>query len=84
MLFRSEKDGDFIIDKVNNEKDQYGYESYITITYENDKYKWTATKKFISYIEVSVEKKEPEIDPLKEFEGKSSSSESEAHGGLQF
>ena len=78
------EDGHFIIDKLNNEEDQNGYESYITITYENNYYKWTAEKTGISYIRVTVEKKEPKIDPLKEFEGKSSSSEGEAYGGLPF
>jgi len=65
-----EKDGKYKIDKLNNKKDQYGYESFITITYENDLYKWTATKKWISWIEVTCEKKEPIIDPLKEYEDK--------------
>jgi hypothetical protein len=65
-----EKDGKFKIDKLNNEKDQHGYESYITITYENDLYKWTATKKWISWIEVTFEKKEPKINPLEEYENK--------------
>lgn len=52
-----EKDGNFSIDKLNNERDQSGYESFITITYENDLYKWTATKKCISWIEVTCEEK---------------------------
>jgi len=56
----------FRIDKLNNEKDKHGYESYITITYENDQYKWTATKKGISYILVSVEKKQHRIEIQKE------------------
>ncbi len=60
----------FRIDKLNNEKDENGYESYITITYENDLYRLTATKKWISYVEISVEKKEPEIDILKEIENR--------------
>jgi hypothetical protein len=64
----NEKDGDFIIDKLNNRKDQYGYESYITITYENAMYKWTAKKKWISWIEVTCEKKEPEIGSLSEMD----------------
>lgn len=64
-IVKGEEEG-FRIDKLNNEKDKHGYESYITITYENDQYKWTATKKGISYILVSVEKKEPRIINLGE------------------
>ena len=63
-----EMEGSFTIDKLNNKKDKKGYESYITITYENDFYKWTATKKWISWIEVTCEKKEPKINPLEEYE----------------
>lgn len=82
--FVSIKDGKFIIDKLNNKKDQYGYESYVTITYENDTYKWTATKKGISWVEVSCEKKEPIIDPLKEFEDKMKNSRNEDNNELPF
>jgi hypothetical protein len=60
--------GFFEIDQLNNNRDKCGYESYIIITYENEFYKWIATKKYISYIKVSVEKKEPIINPLKEYE----------------
>jgi hypothetical protein len=74
----------FILDKLNNEKDANGYESYITITYENDQYKWTATKKGISLVEVSVEKKQPKVYKEKEFEDKSISSDSEDYGDLPF
>ncbi len=35
-------------------------------------YKWTATNKWISWIEITCEKKEPVVDPLKEFEDSSS------------
>ena len=51
----------FMLDKLNNEKNRYGYESYITITYENEQYRWTAEKKGISHIHVRVEKKMPKI-----------------------
>ena len=53
--------GCFEIDILSNEKDKYGYISQITITSENDEYKWIATRTGISFIEVSVEKKEPRI-----------------------
>jgi hypothetical protein len=79
-----EKDGEFKIDKLNNEKDQHGYESYITITYENDLYKWTATKKWISWIEVTCEIKEPIVDPLKELEDKIKNSSEEDYDELPF
>jgi hypothetical protein len=55
------EDGDFIIDKLNNEQDKNGYESFITIVYENDLYKWTAEKTGISYIRVSVEKRSQKL-----------------------
>jgi hypothetical protein len=80
----TEKDGKFKIDKLNNEKDQHGYESYITITYENDLYKWTATKKWISWIEVTCEKKEPIVDPLKEFEDEIKDNENPDYFDLPF
>jgi hypothetical protein len=78
------KDGDFIIDKLNNEIDRNGYESYITIAYENDLYKWTAEKTGISYIRVTVEKKEPKIDHLKEYEDKMKNSENEDNDNFPF
>ncbi len=53
--------GGFELDKLNNERDEYGYESYITITSENDQFKWIAERIGISYIRISVEKKEPRI-----------------------
>ena len=53
--------GCFEIDILSNEKDKYGYKSQITITSENDHYKWTAVRTGISYIEVTVEEKEPRI-----------------------
>jgi hypothetical protein len=80
---RKEK-GDFIIDKLNNEKDQYGYESYITITYENEYYKWTAEKTGISCIEISVEKKEPRVYLEKEFEDKMKDNENMDYNVLPF
>ena len=58
-IVKGEEEG-FRIDQLNCDKDKHGYYSYITITYENDRYKWTATKKGISYILVSFEKKEPQ------------------------
>jgi len=79
----NEKDGKYKIDKLNNEKDN-GYESYITITYENDLYKWTATKKWISWIEVTCEKKEPKADPLKNLENKMKWNDNEEYGDLPF
>ena len=79
-----EKDGKFKIDKLNNEKDPHGYESYITITYENDLYKWTATKKWISWIEVTCEKKEPVVDSLKEIEDKIKDDENSEYSDLPF
>jgi hypothetical protein len=79
-----EKDGKFKIDKLNNRKDQYGYESFITITYENDLYKWTATKKWISWIEVTCEIKELIVDPLKELEDKIKNSSEEDYDELPF
>ena len=78
------EDGHFIIDKLNNEEDQNGYESYITITYENNYYKWTAEKTGISYIRVTVEKKEPKILRIKEFEDKMSINENKKYGELPF
>lgn len=82
--FVKEQDGNYKIDKLNNEKDHNGYESYITITYENDLYKWTATKKWISWIEVNCEKKEPKVDPLKEFEIKMKYNNNEECNELPF
>ncbi|MBE0653974.1 MAG: hypothetical protein IH594_09260 [Bacteroidales bacterium] len=79
-----EHDGEFKIDKLNNVKDRNGFQSYITITVEDDLYKWTATKKWISWIEVAIEKKEPRVYREKEFEDKSSSSEGEEYGDLPF
>ena len=66
--FLKKDDKGFIIDKLNNKKDHYGYESSITITYENDFYKWTAKKTGLSHIMVSIEKKEPIIYRVREFE----------------
>jgi hypothetical protein len=82
--FVKEQDGKYKIDKLNNEKDQNGYESYITITYENDLYKWTATKKWISWIEVTCEKKEPKVDPLKKFEEKLKVNDTAEYDDLPF
>lgn len=65
-----ENDGKYKIEKLNNERDQFGYESFITITYENDLYKWEATKKYISWIEVRCEKKEPCVAQIKKYEDK--------------
>ncbi|MGA2408554.1 MAG: hypothetical protein ABSF81_17655 [Bacteroidales bacterium] len=62
------KNGKFDIDTLGESLDQYGYRSFITITYENDIYKWTAKRVSLSMIEVSCEKKEPKINPLKEYE----------------
>ncbi len=53
--------GCFEIDILSNEKDRYGYKSQITITYENDQYKWTAERTGITFIKVTVEEKEPRI-----------------------
>jgi hypothetical protein len=78
------EDGEFIIDKLNNEEDKNGYESYITIAYENDLYKWTAEKTGISYIRVSVEKKEPKIPRIIEFEEKMSIDDNKEYGELPF
>jgi hypothetical protein len=78
------KDGGFIIDKLNDEEDKNGYESYFTITYENDLYKWTAEKRGISYIRVTVEKKEPKIYHLTEYEDKMKNSENEDSGDFPF
>ena len=77
-------DGDFIIDKLNNEKNKDGYESFIIIVYENDLYKWTAEKTGISYIRVSVEKKEPKIDILEKIAEKSRVNECEEYGDFPF
>lgn len=79
-----EEEGKLKIDKLNNEKDQHGYESHITITYENDLYKWTATKKWISWIEVTCEKKEPIDDTLKKFEDKIKDNENTDYFDLPF
>ena len=79
-----EEDGNFKIDKLNNNKDQQGYESYITITYENDLYKWTATKKWISWIEVTCEKKEPIADPLKKLEDRKKYNQDSDYYNLPF
>ena len=76
--------GKFNIDKLNNKKDQHGYESYITIIYENDLYKWTATKKWISWIEVTCEKKDPVTHPFKEIEDKMTDNENSDYYGLPF
>lgn len=65
-----ESDGEFKIDRLNNEKDRNGFQSYITITVEDDLYKWTATKKWISWIEVTCEKKEPRVAQKKKYEDK--------------
>lgn len=62
------KNGEFDIDTLGESQNQYGYKSYITITYENDIYKWTATRVSLSMIEVACEKKEPKINPLKAYE----------------
>ena len=62
------KNGEFDIDTLGESLDQYGYRSFITITYENNIYKWTATRVSLSMIEVACEKKEPKINPLKEYE----------------
>jgi hypothetical protein len=83
-IVKEQQDGKYVIDKLNNEKDQNGYESYITITYENDLYKWTATKKWISWIEVTCEKKEPKVDPLKELENKMKCNDNEEYDDLPF
>jgi len=65
-----DKDGKYKINKLIYEKDLYGYKSYLTITYENDLYKWTATRKWVTWIEVTFEKKEPLVDSMKNYEDK--------------
>jgi hypothetical protein len=62
------KNGKFDIDTLGESLDQYGYRSFITITYENDIYKWTAKRVSLSMIEVACEKKEPKINTLKGYE----------------
>ena len=69
---------------LNNEKNKDGYESFIIIVYENDLYKWTAEKTGISYIRVSVEKKEPKIDILEKIAEKSRVNECEEYGDFPF
>jgi len=65
-----EEEGYFTLDLLNNEKDRYGHESYIAITYLNDLYKWTAERTGITFIRVSIEKRDLKNYPLKEFEEK--------------
>jgi hypothetical protein len=77
-----ECDDGFEIDKLNSEKDQNGYESSITITWENDCYRWTATKTGISYVRVSVEKNEPRI--IKIIENKMKHDQNEEYDDLPF
>ena len=79
-----EKDGHFTLDKLNNKKDKHGYASYITITYENELYKWTASRKGITCIEVSIEKKVPKTDSLKDNEYKTSIYENSEYDSLPF
>jgi hypothetical protein len=79
-----ENDGHFTYDKLNNKKDKCGYESYITITYENELYKWTATRKNLTFIEVSIEEKLPKIDSLKDNESITSIDENSENDELPF
>jgi hypothetical protein len=79
-----EKDGHFTLDKINNKKDKHGYESYITITYENELYKWTATRKDLTFIEVSIEEKVPKTDSLKDNESITSNDENSEFDELPF
>ena len=79
-----EIDGYFILDKLNTKQDKYGYASYITITYENDLYKWTATRTGTTCIEVSIGKKVPKTVSLKEKENKTSIDENSDYDDLPF
>ena len=76
--------GGFELDKLNNEKDEYGYESQITITYENDQYKWTAVRTGISFIDVTVEKKAPRINNLERNSALNEIIDSASDDGLPF
>jgi hypothetical protein len=46
-----------VIDILNDKKDEEGFKSYITITWENDKHRFTATKRYTSQVMVGYEKK---------------------------
>jgi len=76
--------GCFELDKLNNERDEYGYESQITITYENDQYMWTAERTGISFIEVSVEKKAPRKNNLEKSTDINEIIDSTSDDGLPF
>ena len=79
-----EKDRHFTLDKINNKKDKHGYKSYFTITYENELYKWTATRTGTTCIEVSIEEKVPKTDSLKENENNTSIDENSEYNELPF
>ena len=79
-----EIDGYFFLDKLNTKQDKYGYASYITITYENDLYKWTATRTGTTCIEVSIEEKLPKPDSLKDNESRTSNDKKSEYDELPF
>ncbi len=78
------ENGKFEIDILGESQNQYGYKSFITITCENDIYKWTATRIGLSMIEVTCEKKEPKINPLKAYEDNLKKRENEDDDNLPF
>jgi hypothetical protein len=49
-----------VIDILNDKKDEEGFKSYITITWENDKHRFTATKRYTSQVIVDYHRKKPE------------------------
>lgn len=79
-----ENDGHFTLDNLNDKKDKNGYESHITITYENDLNKWTATRTGITLIKVYIKKKVPKIDSLKQNEEKNSINKNSEYDYLPF
>ena len=79
-----EKDRHFTLDKINNKKDKHGYKSYFTITYENELYKWTATRTGTTCVEVSIEEKLPKTGSLNDNEYKTSNDENSEYDELPF
>ncbi len=59
-LVNEGKDDESVFDILNDKKDEEGFKSYFTITWENDKHIFRATKRFTSMVVVDYQRKNPE------------------------
>ena len=74
-----------VFDFLNDKEDQDGFRLYYTITWENDKHKFTATKRFISFIMVEYQKKDSEQNKITHTDnGMTNCNQDESDDGLPF